>query len=56
MSKLCYNYDSKKYEDIDRDGYSWTQRKYVDNWDDSEYRCEEEEKRYRMLYDEDEGD
>lgn len=24
MSKWCFNYDSGEYEDIDKDGYSWT--------------------------------
>ena len=43
MSKWCFNYDSGEYEDIDEDGYSWTQGKYVYNWDDSEYIEEEEE-------------
>lgn len=43
MSKWCFNYDSGEYEDIDSDGYSWTQGEYVYNWDDSEYRREEEE-------------
>ena len=52
MSKWCYNYDSGEYEDIDKDGYSWTRGEYVDNWDDSEYRREreeeeEEERRHR---------
>ena len=41
MSKWCYNYDSGQYEDIDRDGYSWDQLDYVNNWDDSEYRRED---------------
>lgn len=43
MSKWCYNYDSGEYEDIDKDGFSWSQGKFVYNWDDSEYRREEEE-------------
>ena len=43
MSKLCYNYDSGQYEDIDESGYSYTQGTYVYNWDDSEYRREREE-------------
>ena len=38
MSKWCFNYDSGEYEDIDQDGFS-----YVYNWDDSDYRREEEE-------------
>lgn len=37
MSKWCLNYDSGEYEDIDKDGYSWTRGEYVYNWDDSEY-------------------
>ena len=52
MSKWCFNYDSGEYEDIDEDGYSWTQGKYVYNWDDSEYREEEEEEnKSRSLWD-----
>ena len=47
MSKWCFNYDSGKHEDIDEDGYSWNQGRYVNNWDDSEYRSEEEEERRR---------
>lgn len=31
MSKRAYNYDSGEYEDIDRDGYSWTRGEYVYN-------------------------
>ena len=45
--KYCYNYDSGKYEYIDRDGYSPDRGEYVFNWDDSEYRREEEEQRRR---------
>lgn len=43
MSKYCFNYDSGKYENIERDGFSIDQGEYVYNWDDSEYRREEEE-------------
>lgn len=57
MSKWCLNYDSGEYEDIDKDGYSWTRGEYVYNWDDSEYRREEmedkEKKRKRREDDED---
>ncbi len=45
MYKWCYNYDSGDYEDIDEDGYSYTQDEYVYNWDDSDYRREEEEQK-----------
>ncbi|SCW80048.1 hypothetical protein SAMN02910400_02494 [Lachnospiraceae bacterium C10] len=38
-------YDSGEYEDIDHDGFSWTRGEYTYNWDDSEYRREEEEER-----------
>ena len=43
MSKYCFNYDSGEYENIERDGFSIDQGEYVYNWDDSEYRREEEE-------------
>lgn len=45
MPKYCYNYDSGDYEYIDENGYSWDQGNYVYNWDDSEYRREEEEEK-----------
>ena len=48
MSKWCFNYESGQYEDIDENGWSWTQGCYVSNWDDSEYMREEEEERRRQ--------
>ncbi len=45
MSKWCFNYDSGEYENIERDDFSIDQGEYVYNWDDSEYRREEEEMR-----------
>ena len=42
MTKWCLNYESGEYEYIDRDGYSWDRGEYVYNWDDSEYKREEE--------------
>ena len=45
MSKWTFNYESGEYEEIDRDGYSWTRGEYTYNWDDSEYRRVEEEHR-----------
>ncbi len=60
MTKLCLNYESGQYEYIDEDGFSWDQHKYVNNWDDSEYRREREEReqeekrrRNRFLWDDD---
>ena len=50
MSKRCFNYDSGEYEDIDRDGYSWSRGEYIYNWDDSEYRREEDDKRCNSLF------
>ena len=47
MSKWCFNYESGQYEDIDEDGWSWTQGCFVSNWDNSEYVIEEEERRRR---------
>ncbi len=41
--KYCMNYDSGEYEWIDEDGYSWDQGEYVYNWDDSDYRNEQNE-------------
>lgn len=43
MSKWCFNYETGDYEDIDRDGFSYTTGEYTNNWDDCEYRQEEEE-------------
>ena len=40
-----FNYESGEYEDIEKDGYSWTRGEYVYNWDDSEYKREEERRR-----------
>ena len=58
MSKWCFNYDSGEgeYEDIDRDGYCWTRGEYVYNWDDSEYRREDEEEESRNSLFDDEDD
>ena len=46
MSKWCFNYDSGEYEEIDRDGFSISQGRYVFNWDDSEFGREEEEEEF----------
>ena len=43
MSKWGFNYDSGDFENIERDGFSIDRGEYVYNWDDSEYRREEEE-------------
>ena len=57
MTKWCFNYESGEYEDIDKDGYSWSRGAYVYNWDDSEYRREEEEEEERRRsQDEDDDD
>ena len=55
MTKWCLNYESGEYEDIDKDGYSRTRGEYVFNWDDSEYRREEEEEE-RHLWDDEDAD
>ena len=47
MSKWCFNYDSGEYEHIDRDGFSIDRGEFGYNWDDSEYRREEEEEELR---------
>ena len=43
MPKWCFNYDSGEYEWIEKDGFSLDRGEYVYNWDDSEYRREDEE-------------
>ena len=53
MPKWAFNYESGEYEDIDREGFSWTRGEYTYNWDDSEYRREEEEERQQMFDDDD---
>ena len=47
VSKWCFNYDSGEYENIERYGFSIDRGKYVYNWDDSEYRQEEEERLWK---------
>ena len=43
MPKWCFNYDSGEYEWIEKDGFSSDRGEYIYNWDDSEYRREDEE-------------
>ena len=45
MTRWSLNYDSGEYEHIDRDGFSYDRGEFVYNWDDSEYRREEELRR-----------
>ncbi len=56
MTKWCYNYESGGYEHIDRNGYSYDQNEYVYNWDNSEYRSEEEKSAESSLCNNDEDD
>lgn len=49
MPKWCFNYDSGEYEYIDSNGFSLDKGEFVYNWDDSEYRQEEEEQR-RLIW------
>ena len=49
MSKWCFNYESGEYEYIERDGFSINSGEYVYNWDDSEYRKEEEEDDWQLV-------
>ncbi|CCZ03943.1 hypothetical protein [Bovifimicola ammoniilytica] len=51
MSKWCCNFDSGDYEYIDQDGFSIDRGEFVYNWDDNEYRLEEEEFRNMSLLD-----
>ena len=58
MAKYVFDYETGEYEYIERDGFSIDRGEYTYNWDDSEYRREEEEgNRSRMsLFDDEEDD
>lgn len=53
MSKWCFNYDSGEYENIEKNGFSIDRGEYVYNWDDSDYRREEEDERCQKEDDDD---
>ena len=50
MVKWCFNYESGDYDYIDNDGCSIVRVEYVYNWDDSEYRREEDDERRNSLF------
>ena len=50
MAKWCFNYESGEYEYIENDGFSIDRGEYVCNWDDSEYRREEDDERRNSLF------
>ena len=57
MAKYVFDYETGEYEYIEKDGFSVNRGEYTYNWDDSEYRREEEEEstlRMRLL--DNEGD
>ena len=58
MAKYAFDYETGEYEYIEEDGFSIDRGEYTYNWDDSEYRREEEEEnRSRMgLFDDEEDD
>lgn len=58
MAKYVFDYETGEYEYIEEDGFSIDRGEYTYNWDDSEYRREEEEEsRSRMsLFDDEEDD
>ena len=51
--RMLFYYESGEYEYIEKDGFSIDRGEYVYNWDDSEYRREEEECRNSLFDDED---
>ena len=53
MAKWCFNYESCEYEFIEKDGCSNDRGEDVYDWDDSEYRREEQERRNSLFNDED---
>ncbi len=53
MAKWCFNYESGEYEYIEKDGFSIDQG----DWDDSEYRHDDEEEECRnSLFDDEDDD
>ena len=48
MAKYVFDYETGEYEYIERDGFSIDRGEYTYNWDDSEYRREEEEENHRF--------
>ena len=54
MPKLCYNYESGQYEYLEKDGFSVERGEYVQLWDDSEYRREEQEQQEFRIAEDDE--
>ena len=56
MAKWCFNYESGEYEYIEKDGFSIDRGEYVCNWDDSEYRHDDEEEECRNSLFDDEDD
>ena len=50
MVKWCFNYESGDYEYIEKDGFSIDRGEYVYNWDDNEYRREEDDERRNSLF------
>lgn len=56
MAKWCFNYESGEYEYIEKDGFSIDRGEYVYNWDDSEYRHDDEEEECRNSLFDDEDD
>ena len=49
MAKWCFNYESGEYAYIEKDGFSIDRGEYVCNWDDIQYRREEEECRNSLF-------
>ena len=48
MAKYVFDYETGEYEYIERDGLNIDRGEYTYNWDDSEYRREEEEDSHRL--------
>ena len=56
MAKYVFDYETGEYEYIERDGFIIDRGEYTYNWDNSEYRREEENHRFgsSLFGDEDE--
>ncbi len=57
MAKYAFDYETGEYEYIERNGFSIDRGEYSYNWDDSEYRREEEKHQFgSSLFDDEDED
>lgn len=55
MSKWCFDYEMGEFANIERDGFNVDRGEYTYNWDDSEYRQEDDDNGLIGLIDDDDN-